>query len=53
MCWTFKKECLDCKYYKSGKCTHKYYMYCEHSELWTPIWFDKYDRLERGESHGN
>ena len=40
MCWTFKKECLDCKYYKSGKCIHQHYMYCEHSELWTPAWFD-------------
>ena len=41
MCWTFKQECLDCKYDESGICTHPYYMYCEHSELWTPKWFEE------------
>ena len=41
MNWTFKKECCDCKYYKDGECVHQYFMYCEHSELWTPIWFEE------------
>lgn len=40
MCWTFKKECSDCKYCIDGKCAHRHSMYCEHSELWTPNWFE-------------
>ena len=46
MNWAFKQECSDCKYYNSGECTHPHYMYCEYSELWIPIWFDRYDGLE-------
>lgn len=36
MCWTFRKECSDCKYHVEGKCNHPHSMYCEHCELWTP-----------------
>ena len=35
-----KKECLDCKYYDKGQCSHPNSMYCNHSELWTPKWND-------------
>ena len=31
--------CLDCKYYKKGKCTHEHADYCQQCELWTPNWF--------------
>lgn len=41
MCWTFKEECTDCKYFKDGQCTNPYAMYCEHCELWTPNWVDR------------
>ena len=49
MCWTFKKECYDCKYYKLGECTHPHYMYCNHSELWAPKWF-KENKNNKGEN---
>lgn len=39
MCWIFKEECLDCKYYQENKCVHPNYMYCKHCELWTPKWY--------------
>lgn len=32
----FRLECSDCKYCIDAQCTHPYYMYCEHGELWAP-----------------
>ena len=42
---TLQKECEDCKYYKTGQCTHTHYMSCEHCGLWTPK--DAKDRVDR------
>ena len=46
MMLTFKIECRDCKYDNNGECNHPHGLYCEHSELWTPKWFDEKEREE-------
>lgn len=35
-----KQECFDCKYCVMNNCIHPNSIYCKHSELWTPNWYN-------------
>lgn len=37
------QECANCKYFMFGSCIHQYGYDCNHSELWTPIGYGKFD----------